>query len=468
LEPVVSEPLLVQSQRSTVDRQRLGAVSDTDREHDCGRSNGHEFRNITDLHAVSRPGQVTRLRLFAVCLVAASISLAALPIALAQSTLAGLPLATPESVNMRSDRLNEIDRIVQSGLDRNNMPGAVVLIARRGQIVFLRAYGQRRLRPAPEEMTIDTVFDMASITKPVATATSIMKLVETGKLDLQDPVAKYIPEFAANGKGHITILQLLTHQGGLIPDNSLKDYQDGPDQAFERIYALKTYVEPGSKFVYTDVGFIVLADLVQRVSGMNVHEFSQKHIYRPLGMTETGFLPPDELKRRCATTEQRSLDGAGDSQERHWMRGEVHDPRAYELGGIAGHAGLFSTASDLAVFGQMLISNGQYSNVRILKQKTVQQMTRGYTVSSGIRGLGWDKRTGYSSNRGDLLSDAAFGHGGFTGTVLWMDPENELIFIFLSNRVHPDGKGSVNALAGRIATVAAAAIQDLPGSNTNQ
>ena len=404
-------------------------------------------------------------RVLAVCLIASHVSFAGNPIAQAQSAPGTLPMSTPESVNMRSDRLDQIDRIVQYGLDKKNMPGAVVLIARRGTIVFHKAYGHRRLQPSPEEMTLDTVFDMASITKPVATATSIMKLIEMGKLGLDDRVAKHIPEFAANGKGDITIHQLLTHQGGLIPDNSLKDYLDGPEKAFERIYTLKTYVQPGTKFVYTDVGFIVLADLVKRLSGVNVHEFSQKHIYRPLGMKETGYLPSKELKLRCATTQRRS-DETSDSKDKkkYWMRGEVHDPRAFELGGIAGHAGLFSSATDLAIYGQMMISGGRYNGVRILKSDTVKTMTRAYPVSRGFRGLGWDKRTGYSSNRGDLLSDSAFGHGGFTGTVLWMDPDNELIFVFLSNRVHPDGKGSVNVLAGRIATVAAAAIQDIPST----
>ena len=392
------------------------------------------------------------------------VSLCSLVLVTGQPTMAqktqysnqGLESATPESVGMRSDRLQQIDRIVQQGLFRENMPGAVVLVARKGKIIFHKAYGNRQVKPSIEPMTTDTVFDMASITKPVATATCVMKLMEQGKLQLHDRVSKYVPEFAANGKGDITLHQLLTHQGGLIPDNALKDYVDGPEKAFERINALATYVEPGSKFVYTDVGFILLAHIVEKVSGLNVHEFSQKHVFAPLGMHETGYLPADDLKPRCATTQTRKDDSDSD----YWLKGEVHDPRAYELGGIAGHAGLFSTAKDLAVYGQMMIGGGQYNGVRILRPESVAAMTQAWPVSSGFRGLGWDKRTGFSSNRGDLLSDSAFGHGGFTGTVLWMDPQNELVFIFLSNRVHPDGEGSVNALAGRIATVAAAAILD--------
>ena len=209
-------------------------------------------------------------------------------------------------------------------------------------------------------------------------------------------------------------------------------------------------VEPGSRFIYSDVGFIVLAEMVHRVSGSNVHEFSRQHVFGPLGLAETGYLPDESLRQRAAATEQR--DG-------RWMCGEVHDPRAYRLGGIAGHAGLFSTAEDLAVYGQMLLQDGQYGGVQILPAEIVAQMTTPQRVGEGLRGLGWDMRTGYSSNRGDLFSPRAFGHGGFTGTGIWIDPQLQLIVIFLSNRLHPDGKGTVNPLIGRIGTIAAAAIE---------
>jgi uncharacterized protein YbbC (DUF1343 family) len=303
-------------------------------------------------------------------------------------------------------------------------------------------------------MTSDTVFDMASITKPVATASSVMLLVEQGKIDLAAPVSQYIPDFGQNGKEEVTVYQLLTHQSGLLPDNSIDDYNDGPAAALDRIHALPLRAPPRTRFIYSDVNFITLGELVQTVSGMNVHEFSRHHIYEPLSMSETGYLPPDERRQRAAPTEQR---------EGRWMQGEVHDPRAYKLDGVAGHAGLFSTAEDLAVFAQMLLGGGEYQGVRILKPETVELMTRGNEVpGGGYRALGWDSRSGYSSNRGDLLSARAFGHGGFTGTVLWIDPELDLFYIFLSNRVHPDGKGLVNPLAGRIGTVAAAAIVDAP------
>lgn len=365
-----------------------------------------------------------------------------------------LPRGEPSAVGMDPQRLAMIDELVAEGLRHGNMPGAVVLVARHGQIVYFKAFGLRQREPTELPMTTETVFDLASITKPVATATSIMKLVEDGRLQLSDPVAKYIPEFAQQGKENISVYQLLTHQGGLIADNSLSDYEGTPAQALERLHALKPTAPPGTKFIYSDVGFIILGELVERLSGWNVHEFSQRFIFQPLGMRETGYLPDATLQARAAPTEQR---------EGRWIRGEVHDPRAFRLGGVAGHAGLFSTASDLAVYAQMLLNQGEYQGVRVLQPHTVSLMTQPQDVPGGSRrALGWDVRSGYSINRGDLFSARAFGHGGFTGTVMWIDPELDLFFLFLSNRVHPDGKGLVNPLAGRIGTVIAAAVVDAP------
>jgi uncharacterized protein YbbC (DUF1343 family) len=370
-----------------------------------------------------------------------------------------LPLASPESRGLLPGLEQRVKATVIEEIRKGNLPGCVVAVGYQGHLVILQAYGDREIEPMRTPMTTDTVFDLASLTKPIATATSIMVLLQQGKIRLNAPVADYIPEFAASNKQSITIQQLLVHQGGLIPDNSLGDYQDGREEAMKRIYALETVVEPGTKFKYTDVGFIVLADVVQRVSGENVHEFSQKHIFKPLGMTATGYLPGPELRSRCAPHDQR---------DEQWIKGEVHDPRSHRLGGIAGHAGLFSTATDLAVYAQMMLNGGRYYDARPLGTRTIETMTMAYPVSSGLRGLGWDKQTGYSSNKGELLSDRAFGHGGFTGTAMWIDPEIEMFVIFLSNRLHPDGKGSVNRLAGRIATLAAASINTPLKSGTDE
>ena len=365
-----------------------------------------------------------------------------------------LPHAEAHAAGMDAARLDAIDGVVAEGLRQGRMPGCVVLVGRHGKVVFLRAYGYRQVEPDKAPMTTDTLFDLASLTKPIATATSVMRLVEQGSVALDDPVARHVPEFGRNGKQHVTVEQLLLHQGGLVAANSLRDYRDGPEKAIERICELPLHVAPGTRFVYSDVGYIVLAEMVHRVAGCDLDAFSREQIFRPLGIAETGFLPSETRRQRTATTEQR--DG-------RWMQGEVHDPRAHLLEGIAGHAGLFATAEDLAVYAQMLLGSGEYAGVRVLKPETVATMTTPRPVSSGRRALGWDVRTGYSSSRGERLSERAFGHGGFTGTVLWIDPELDLFLVFLSNRVHPDGKGAVNPLAGKIAILAASAIDDSGG-----
>ena len=366
-----------------------------------------------------------------------------------------LPQATPESLGFDEARLARIAELVEAGIEAKKMPGCVLCFGRRGQIAWLEAYGNKRLQPNTEPMSVDTVFDMASITKPTATATSIMKLVEMGQLRLSQRVSEFFPEFGTHGKDEITIRHLLIHQSGLIPDNPLGDYLEGPETAWQKICQLKLVAEVGKEFKYSDVNFIVLGKLVEHLSGKNLDEFSQEMIFGPLAMRDTGFVPPAQRQARAAPTEQR--DG-------QWIQGEVHDPRAYRLDGIAGHAGLFSTAQDMALYASMLLDHGTLSQgeqrVSILAPATIERMTAAYPVSSGTRGLGWDKQTGYSSNKGDLLSDRAFGHGGFTGTVLWIDPQLDLFFIFLSNRLHPSGDGSVNGLAGQILNVVAGAIID--------
>ncbi|MGQ9574755.1 MAG: exo-beta-N-acetylmuramidase NamZ domain-containing protein [Thermoguttaceae bacterium] len=370
-----------------------------------------------------------------------------------------LPLVRPEQAGMDAATLARIDAVVEEGLQARNMPGCVVAIGRHGKLVLWKAYGSRQLLPQPVPMTTDTLFDLASLTKPVATATSLMLLIQAGKLRLEDRVAAYLPEFGQNGKQQITVLQLLTHQSGLVADNPLADYQDGPARAWQRLCGLKPLAEPGSKFIYSDVGYIVLGELVERVSGQRLAEFAQENIFQPLGMTQTGFQPDAERRQRAAPTENR--DGK-------WICGEVHDPRAHLLGGVAGHAGLFSTAGDLAVFAQMMLGRGQYGGVRILAPETVELMTRPLSVPGGLRGLGWDIRTPLSTNRSERFSSRAFGHGGFTGTVLWIDPEHDLFVIFLSNRLHPDGKGAVNRLAKRIGTLAVEAIAARQSSEVSE
>ncbi|MBM3964879.1 MAG: DUF1343 domain-containing protein [Planctomycetes bacterium] len=344
---------------------------------------------------------------------------------------------------------NQMREIIASAISERKMPGCVLAVGNGQGDLFVEAYGNKQVEPTAEPMTIDTVFDMASITKPVATATAIMKLLEQGRLRRNDTVSSFFPAFASNDKQKITIQDLLLHTSGLIPDNAMSDYADGPEVAWQRICDLKLSAPIGTAFKYSDVNFIVLGKIVEQVSGQSLEAYTREAIFTPLGMSETGFNPSPELRARAAPTEKR--DG-------EWIQGQVHDPRAHALGGIAGHAGLFSTARDMAIYARMMLHQGQLPTVptRTLTSPTVRSMTAAYRVPSGLRGLGWDKQTGFSTNRGDLLSPSAFGHGGFTGTVLWIDPELDLYFIFLSNRVHPTGDGSVNGLAGRIANLVAA------------
>ena len=362
--------------------------------------------------------------------------------------------ARPDAPQTTSDQPNfdAIESIVEQGIKDGQMPGAVVVIASRERVLYRRAFGQRQEKPTAEPMTLDTVFDLASLTKPIATATSVMKLVGQGLISPHQKVADILPEFGKHGKDEITVADLLLHVGGLIPDNSLRDYGDGVQASWTNICDLKPIAGRGKKFAYTDVGFIVLGKIVERVSKQTLDKFAQRNIFTPIGMTETTFNPPESLKKRAAPTEQRNGQ---------WIKGEVHDPRAHLLLGVAGHAGLFSTADDLTRYGQQMLGIAAGEESVPFPQSTFKTMTRPRDVLRdskvfGSRAYGWDHRSPYSSNRGDHLSDSAFGHGGFTGTVMWIDPDNDRVFIFLSNRLHPDGKGSVNRLAGKIASLVGA------------
>jgi uncharacterized protein YbbC (DUF1343 family)/CubicO group peptidase (beta-lactamase class C family) len=390
-----------------------------------------------------------------------------------QSSGATQPLTTvaPSAVGMSPTQLAHLDKIIDAEILKKQLPGAVVVVGRQGRIVWRRAYGNRVLEPAQEPMTVETIFDLASLTKVVATATSMMILVERGLVRLGDPVANYIPAFAAMGKRNITVEQLLIHRSGLIADNDIKDYEQGPEKALENIWRLAPLAEAGSKFIYSDVNYIVLAEIVRRVSGKPIDEFAEENIFRPLGMKETAYTPLKRLgegvKTRIAPTERRGAGTSGAVDQADWMRGEVHDPRAYLLGGVAGHAGLFSTADDLAIYCQMILNAGQYHSARILSPLGVSRMTEARVTAGGstdgiLRGLGWDISSGYSANRGDLFPIGSFGHTGFTGTSIWIDPSSETFVIFLSNRVHPkidpDRPQNINSLRGRVATVVAASI----------
>lgn len=341
--------------------------------------------------------------------------------------------------------VESIDRLVGQAIEAGKMPGCVIGFGSSQGITWSKAYGLKRVEPAPDPMTLDTIFDMASITKPVATATGVMHLIEAGLIRLDAQVSEYLPEFGREGKKEITVRQLLIHTSGLIPDNPLSDYTQGPEVAWQKICELKPQAQPGKSFKYSDVNFIVLGKLIEQRTGMTLDQYVKTKTLEPLGMVDSGFGVPNVQLHRCAPTEKR--DG-------EWIVGNVHDPRAWALSGVAGHAGLFSTLDDLRKYAQAMLrlsmKKNDHPEIKLLQPATVRLMTGANRVPGGLRGLGWDMQTGFSSNRGDLLSTRAFGHGGFTGTVLWIDPDRDFFFIFLSNRLHPDGEGSVNGLAGQI------------------
>ena len=398
-----------------------------------------------------------------------------LPLSLVAQTRAPQRLvrSAPQSVGVSSERLSRIDSVVPDSIERGETPGAVILVARKGRIVYRKAFGHRAVEPRREPMTVDTIFDLASLTKVIATATSMMILVERGQVSLADAVARYIPEFARFGKERVTIEQLLTHRAGLVPDNEIADYVGVTINPLEKIYDLQLSYEPGARFVYSDVGYIVAAEVIRRVSGKTLDQFSRENIFAPLGMKDTFFCPlsfvtghsSEERKHITNDKGQRTKDKIAPTEMREgrWMRGEVHDPRAYEMGGVGGHAGLFSTVDDVAVFCQMILNGGQYAGARILAPYTIERMTAAHALpASQMRGLGWDVNTSFSSNRGDLFPVGTFGHTGFTGTSVWLDPATETFVVLLTNRVHPSGKGDVTRLRSFIASIVAASITSPP------
>ena len=354
-----------------------------------------------------------------------------------------------------------VDEIVQAGIAAKAAPGAVVLIGRGDQTVYEKAYGTRATVPSTEPMTLDTVFDLASLTKVVATTTAVMTLVEQGRVRLNDPVASFVPGFDRYGKAGITVRHLLTHVSGLRPDVDLHPWT-GYDAAMALAIDEVPTAAPGEQFVYSDINFFLLGDIVSRVTGEPLDKYLTRVVFGPLGLRDTGFLPAKTLLPRIAPTERCAEQDAWPCKrpDAAPLRGVVHDPTARRMGGVAGHAGLFSTAQDLKRFVRMLINGGELDGVRILSPATVARMITPVTLpaNAGTRGLGWDIDTSFSSNRGDLFPIGSYGHTGFTGTSLWIDPASKSYVIFLSSRLHPDGVGDVGVLRSRIATVAAAVI----------
>jgi len=361
--------------------------------------------------------------------------------------LSFMMVGSASSQVLREEKLTPITETAKKAIRSGKIPGAVILIGSQGKVVYLRSFGSRALKPKKEPMATDTIFDVASLTKVIATSTAVMQLVEKGKLNLEDPVAKYWPEFKANGKEEITVRGFLTHYSGLRPALDSKPKWSGYDTALRMIEEEKPVLPPGTSFIYSDINFIILGELVSRISGEPLDVYCADHIFKPLGMKDTGFKPSTVLRPRIAPTQYQH----GTKGKMLW--GEVHDPTANSMGGVAGHAGLFSTADDLAIFAQMVLDGGSRKSVQILSSLMVEKMTTPQSPPDKmpLRGLGWNIDS-------SLVSVGSFGHKGFTGTGIWIDPVSNTYVIILTNRVHPKGKGNSEPLRAKVLSLVSEAI----------
>jgi CubicO group peptidase (beta-lactamase class C family) len=331
-----------------------------------------------------------------------------------------------------------------------------VVAGGRDGVEFRRAYGRRAILPEREPMTADTIFDLASLTKPLVVGTLVQWLVEHGRLSLSDRAVKYLPEFSVRDKERVTIEQLLLHTSGLPPSNSLNDFKHGPEKA--RALTLGGWLEKysGREFIYSDIGYIALGELIENITGERLDRTAERVLWGPLGMRDTRYCPTLCDDPRIAPTELNY------GWAKNPIRGEPSDTRVFRLGGVAGNAGLFASADDIARFSRMLLGGGELDGARVLSAQSVRDMLLPRAVPKARRALGWDVSSGFSSGRGHLLSDQAVGHSGYTGTSLWIDPGKDLFIIFLSNRNHPFSTGKVTDLQGQVADLVARTLRPEP------
>jgi uncharacterized protein YbbC (DUF1343 family)/CubicO group peptidase (beta-lactamase class C family) len=353
--------------------------------------------------------------------------------------------------------LSRIPAVVNEAVAKGEVPGAVIVIGNHEGVIYRSAFGSRAVTPEKLPMTPDTIFDLASLTKVTATTTAIMQLAENEKLDLNDPVVKYWPAFGANGKEKITIGHLLTHYSGLRADLSIKPKWGGYDRALKKIIAEKPKYPPGTHYIYSDINFEILGELVKRISGQRLDKYCEEHIFKPLGMKDTCFNPSRTLRSRIAPTEYK------DTKRKTLLWGQVHDVIALRTGGVSGHAGLFSTADDLSVFARMLLNGGSFHGVQVLKSRTVEKMTSPQSPAGQVplRGYGWNIDAPLAVNRGELPQAGLYYHTGYTGTAMWIDPVTETFIIVLTNRVHPDGRGNAEPLRKKIIELVSEAFEPL-------
>src|ERR1043166_6203068 len=375
-----------------------------------------------------------------------------LQVAFALCWLLSVVVASAQTVpaGFKPEKLAEMDAAITSAIAEHKLPGGVLWLERQGQ-VYHKAYGNRALEPAIEPMTEDTIFDFASLTKVVATTPAMMLLIERGQVKVDEPAHSYLPEFTGAGRENITIRHLMTHTSGL-PASFTRGASDGYEGAIRTACSEKPTGPPGTIFRYSDVNFILLGEIVHRVTHTPLEQFVAREIYQPLKMTETGYLPARAKQPRIAPTQQTGSQ---------MLRGRVDDPKARAMGGVAGHAGVFSTAADLARYARMMLNKGELDRVRLFKPETVELMTsvQSPEKAPARRGLGWDIDSGYSRPRGKIFPLGSYGHTGFTGTSIWIDPFSQTFWIFLSNRVHPDGQGNILPLQAALANLAAEAVE---------
>jgi CubicO group peptidase (beta-lactamase class C family) len=367
-----------------------------------------------------------------------------------------LVAAPPIAVGLDPELPARLDSIVRVGLEQGAAPGAALAVGRFGRLVHLKGYGTTDYAASAPTVDASTIYDMASLTKVVATTTATMILEEEGKLDLSRTVQSYLPEFSAPDKAAITVRMLLTHRGGLEAFAPLWKEWHGRAEYLAQINARPLANPPGTKVVYSDWDFVLMGMIVERISGMTLDAFTAARVFGPLGMSSTRFTPDTTnaaLMRRITYTALDTLRGQ--------LHGTVHDPNAWALGGVSGHAGLFSTARDLAVFVQMLMNGGTYAGVRIVKPTTVARWTSSQDAGSS-RALGWDTPSAVSS-AGKYFSPRSFGHTGYTGTSIWVDPERGLFVVLLTNRVNSRGEATRHTQLRRdVADAVESAIRDAP------
>lgn len=344
----------------------------------------------------------------------------------ALATSDGLPVNTPKSVGMSAIRLASIDRIVARGIKAGGYPGASVVVGRKGYAIFQKGFGKLGWTTSSPRVSSDkSIYDLASLTKVVGTTTAAMVLFDQGRLDLDAPVNTYLPAFSGGWKDSITVRHLLTHRSGLPAGRDLWRVARTADEARAAVLSTNLECRPGQCYIYSDLGADVLGFVIEAVAGESLDVFLHDKVFEPLGMTDTFFRPADSLSYRIAPTEIAPPRG-------YPLKGEVHDENAYALGGVAGHAGLFSTAADLSIFAQMMLNGGEYNGVRILSDSAVALFTH---RAAGTRALGWDTADG-DGGAGRFLDSRAYGHTGYTGTSIWIDPERDMFVLLLTNRVH--------------------------------